>query len=38
MSAAITVALLIAAPALAIGIHDLQTRLERWAYQRHAED
>jgi hypothetical protein len=38
MNALALVALLIGAPAAAIGIHDLQAKLEQWAYQRHAED
>jgi hypothetical protein len=31
-------ALLVSAPAMAIGLYDLQAKLERWAYERHAED
>jgi len=31
------VALVIGAPAMAIGIHDLQARLERWDHVRHVE-
>jgi hypothetical protein len=38
VNAVIWVALLVGTPAVGIGIYDLQTKLERWAYQRHAED
>ena len=38
MTAALWLALVIGAPTVGIGIYDLQTKLERWAYQRHAED
>ena len=31
-------ALLVGAPAMGIGLFDLQAKLEQWAYQRHAED
>lgn len=36
---AVTLALiLIGATAFAVGISHLQAKLERWAYQRHAQD
>ena len=38
MNAAMWVALLISAPVVGIGIYDLQTKLEQWTYERHAED
>jgi hypothetical protein len=38
MNSVMLAAMLIGAPAIAIGIHDLQTKLEQWAYERHAED
>ena len=38
MNAVLWVALVIGSPAVGIGIYDLQTKLERWVYQRHAED
>ena len=28
----------LAAPLAALSVHDLQVRLERWDYERHAED
>lgn len=28
----------LAAPLAALGVHELQARLERWDYERHAED
>jgi len=34
----VVVLLAIGAPMLAVGISDLQTKLERWDYQRHAQD
>jgi hypothetical protein len=36
---AVMVALLaVGAPMFAVGISDLQAKLERWDYQRHADD
>jgi hypothetical protein len=35
---ALLVCLSLAAPFAAIGLHDVQVRLERWDYNRHAED
>ncbi len=28
----------VATPVVALGLYDLQARLERWDYNRHAED
>jgi hypothetical protein len=38
MSIALVVALVIGTPIFAMGINDAQAKLERWAYQRHAQD
>jgi hypothetical protein len=35
---ALLVTCLSLAPLAALGVHDLQARLERWDYERHAED
>ncbi len=35
---ALLVILSLAAPIAALGVHELQARLERWDYERHAED
>lgn len=38
MTALLTICLTISAPLAALGLYDLQKRLERWDYSRHAED
>jgi hypothetical protein len=38
MNALIVTCLSLTASLAALGVHDLQARLERWDYERHAED
>ena len=38
MSALLVVSLSVGMPIAALGLHDLQSSLERWVWQRHAED
>ena len=38
MNALVVTCLSLAAPLAALGLHELQVRLERWDYERHAED
>jgi hypothetical protein len=38
MTALLLTAMSIATPLAALGLYDLQVRLERWDYQRHAQD
>lgn len=38
MNALLLLSLSIAGPLVAMGVHDLQRKLERWDYDRHAED
>lgn len=38
MNAVIAALLAVGAPVFAVGFNDLQVKLERWDYQRHAED
>lgn len=38
MYAVIAALVAVGAPIFAMGINDLQAKLERWDYQRHAED
>lgn len=38
MNALVMICMSIGAPLAALGLYDLQTRLERWDYNRHAED
>jgi hypothetical protein len=38
MNTVILACLSISAPLAALGLYDLQVRLERWDYDRHAED
>lgn len=38
MNALLLICLSVGAPLAALGLHDLQARLERWEYSRHAED
>ena len=38
MNALFVTCLGLAAPLAALGVHELQVRLERWDYERHAED
>jgi len=38
MNALLLVCMSVGVPAFALTLHDLQTRLERWDYSRHAED
>lgn len=38
MNAFVTICMSVGAPLAALGLYDLQTRLERWDYNRHAED
>lgn len=38
MSTLMVVCLSLGSPLAALGLHDLQASLERWAWQRHAED
>ena len=38
MSPLLLVCIAVAAPVAGMGLMQLQTRLERWEYERHAED
>lgn len=38
MNALLVTLVSIGVPLTAVGLHDLQAWLERWAYERHAED
>jgi hypothetical protein len=38
MSALLVICVSLAAPLAALGVHELQVRLERWDYERHVED
>ncbi len=38
MSVLLTSLIAFGAPLTALGLHDLQSSLERWDYERHAED
>ena len=38
MSGMLAVVLTVGTPLVALGLYDLQTRLERWDQNRHAED
>lgn len=38
MSALMMICISIGAPLAALGLYDLQVRLERWDHNRHAED
>jgi hypothetical protein len=38
MSALFVTCLSLTASIVALGVHELQARLERWDYERHAED
>ena len=38
MNALLLLCISIGAPLAAVGLYDLQTRLERWDYNRHVED
>ena len=38
MNALLVTCMSIGAPLAALGLHELQVRLERWDYDRHAED
>jgi hypothetical protein len=38
MNALFVTCLSLAAPVAALGVYELQARLERWDYDRHAED
>lgn len=38
MTTLVFICVSICAPLAAMGVYDLQTRLERWDYNRHAED
>jgi hypothetical protein len=38
MNALLMICLSVAAPLAALGLHELQVRLERWDHDRHAED
>jgi hypothetical protein len=38
MNALLLVCLSVGAPLAAVGLHELQARLERWDYERHAQD
>ncbi len=38
MNALLVTCLSLAATLATLGVHDLQARLERWDYERHAED
>jgi hypothetical protein len=38
MNALFVTCMSLVAPLTALGLHDLQARLERWDYERHAED
>lgn len=38
MNALFVTCLSVVVPLAALGVHELQARLERWDYERHAED
>ena len=38
MNALLMICMSVGTPLAALGLYDLQTRLERWDYDRHAED
>ena len=38
MNALLVIFMSVGTPLAALGVYDLQTRLERWDYHRHAED
>jgi hypothetical protein len=38
MNTMIMLCMSLSAPLVALGLHDLQARLEQWDYNRHAED
>ncbi len=38
MNAAVMIGVGLAVPLVALGLYDLQTRLERWDHDRHADD
>jgi hypothetical protein len=38
MSALLVICLSVGTPLFALGLHDLQASLERWVWERHAED
>jgi hypothetical protein len=38
MTTLVFICVSIGAPLAALGVYDLQTRLERWDYNRHVED
>jgi hypothetical protein len=38
MNALLLICMSVGIPLAAVGLHDLQTQLERWDYERHAED
>jgi hypothetical protein len=38
MNTLVVACISISAPLIAIGLYSLQTRLEKWDYDRHAED
>ena len=38
MNALMLICMSVGTPLAALGLYDLQTRLERWDYDRHAED
>ena len=38
MNALLLICMSVGTPLAALGLHDLQTRLEVWDYRRHAED
>jgi hypothetical protein len=38
MNVLLVTCLSLAAPLAALGLYELQSRLERWDYERHAED
>ena len=38
MNAVVMICVSVGAPMAALGLYDLQTRLERWDYNRHAGD
>jgi hypothetical protein len=38
MNALLMISMSVGAPLAALGLYELQTRLERWDYNRHAED
>ncbi len=38
MTVLLAISLSIGTPIAALGLHDLQARLERWDYDRHAQD